>query len=101
MSRTDKWMRRAAVLALLIGMSLAFFQGLNVYASAENEAVAIASETEDAGQYSYLEDASLPAAQFPMGTIPWWCYLIAAGSIVIGCATYGFIRYQEQSEKIS
>ena len=92
MKRTDKWMMKAAVIALLAGMFVAFLQGLNVYAAPDRE---VAVE-QTAPAATVIEDEAIPAAQFPQVSFPWWCYVIAIGAIAAGCTVYVYIQRAEK-----
>ena len=95
MKRTDKWMMKAAVIALLAGMFVAFLQGLNVYASPDQDVAAVDATYTDV-QTAVIEDEAIPAAQFPQVSFPWWCYVIAIGAIAAGCTVYVYIQRAEK-----
>ena len=99
MKRTDKWMMKAAVIALLAGMFVAFLQGLNVYASPDQDVAAVDATYTDV-QTAVIEDEAIPAAQFPQVSFPWWCYVIAVASIGAGCAVYAYLQHTEKKSAV-
>ena len=99
MKRTDKWMMKAAVFALLAGMVVAFLQGLNVYA-APDQAVAVEQAAPEDVQATVIEDEAVPAAQFPQVSFPWWCYVIAVASIGAGCGVYVYLQHTEKKSAV-
>lgn len=107
MNTKDKWITKAAVIALLAGMVVAFLQGFNVYAAAEmkeanqkvEQSAALTAEN-GAQQTTVIADEAVPAAQLPTGSFPWWCYLVAVGSIAAGCAVYVYIQRAERKSAV-
>lgn len=93
MKKNSKLTRNIAILALFVGMALAFLQGVHVYAAPEanGEAVVAQVETQEEGSV-ILYDEILPSAQYAEGTFPWWCYATAIGAALIGLSVYVFIN---------
>ena len=93
MKKNSKLTRNIAILALFVGMALAFLQGVHVYAAPEanGEAVVAQAETQEEGSV-ILYDEILPSAQYAEGTFPWWCYVTAIGAAIIGHGVYVFIN---------
>ncbi|MBO4902381.1 MAG: hypothetical protein J5518_06275 [Lachnospiraceae bacterium] len=90
-------MKFVAILALFTGMALAFLQGFHVYAAGETVQVA---QTAEATDNIALEETVLPAAAYPTGIFPWWCWVIVIASVAVGIGVYGYIKHEEKKSRI-
>ena len=93
MKKNDRLIKSAAIVALFAGMLIAFLQGFHVYAASEQGAYATERMDgivigEEALPTTIIEDAQLPAAQFPSEGLPAWCWILAVGSVAAGCGVY-------------
>lgn len=103
MKKTDKMIKGAAILALVLGMVAAFLQSSYIYASAD-EAGSYAAESVEAVEYDtelvVLEDEAIPAAKLPSVVFPWWCWLIVIASVAAGCGVYLYITHEEKRNAV-
>ena len=104
MKKTDKWIKGAAILALILGMVAAFLQSFHAYAAVEERAsyetqsmVAAGYEGED---IVVLEDEQIPGAQLPAIVFPWWCWIVVIGAIAAGCGVYLYIMHAEKKSMV-